>query len=327
MGQVQRRQFLTACGALIATPLASFAQERSKVRSVGCLSLWSTSPWFQEQLSAALQTVGYEEGRNLVIEWRWADGKPENLAALAVNLVNRRVDVIVAPLDDEILAAKQATRAIPIVMVFASAPVEMGIVASLRRPAGNVTGTTWYSPETAQKMLQILNEAQPSANRIAVLRNPEYPGMRLYARDFDRAAHALGMQLEYFDATRGEAVPAILDRIAASRANGFVFAEDPVLRPHGAAVAKFVRDRKWVSIGSSGAWGQAGGLFSFAPSIGETLRRTASFVDRILRGANPAELPVEMPTQYEFAINLKTAKAIGLKIPQSVLMRADRVIE
>lgn len=263
----------------------------------------------------------------MVIEWRWADGKPENLAALAGNLVNRRVDVIVAPLDDEILAAKRATRSIPIVMVYASAPVEMGIVASLRRPGGNVTGTTWYTPETAQKMLQILNEAQPSANRIAVLRNPLYPGMELYGADFDRAAPSLGVHVEYFDATRGDAVPVMLDRIAASRANGFVFAEDPVLAPYRAAVAEFVRDRKWVSIGSTGRWVEAGGLFSFAPSDGEILKRAAGFVDRILRGANPADLPVEEPTKFEFAVNLKTAKAIGFKVPQSVLARADRVIE
>lgn len=315
------------CGVLLATPLASFAQARSKFRSVGCLSLWSADPRFQKSVSAALQAVGYEEGRNLVIEWRWADGKPENLAALAENLVNRRVDVIVAPLDDEIFAAKRATRSIPIVMVFASAPVEMGIVASLRRPGGNVTGTTWYSPETAQKMLQILNEAQASANRIAVLRNPLYPGMRLYGADFDRAARSLGMHVEYFDATRGDAIPVILDRIAASRANGFVFAEDPVLAPFRTAVAKFVQDRKLISIGSTGRWIEAGGLFSFAPSIGEILKRTAGFVDRILRGANPADLPVEEPTKFEFAVNLKTAKAIEFTVPQSIIAQADRVVE
>lgn len=271
--------------------------------------------------------MGFEEGRNLVVEWRWANGVAGELPALAADLVNRRVEVIVAVLNEEILAARRATAMIPIVMVFASAPVEIGVVASLRRPGGNVTGTTWYTPQTAQRLLQFLKEAQPSARRIAVLRNPLFPGMEVYRAHFDRAARLIDVQVEYFDATDGGTLRHVLDRIAASGPDGFIFAEDPVLSPHSGEIVAFVQDRKWMSIGSSGTWVNSGGLFSFAPDRDEILKRTADLVARILRGAKPADLPVEEPTRFEFAVNLKAAKALGFKVPQSVLARADRVIE
>jgi len=206
-------------------------------------------------------------------------------------------------------------------------PVELGFVASLNRPGGNVTGTTWSDPDIAPKLLQILKETKPSARRIAVLRNPAYPGMLAYAKAMDRVAPSLGMQVLYFDAARADEIPAALQKIAASRTDALLFAQDPSIEPRIADVAAFAREQKLVSVGSAGQWPASGGLLSYAPDGRDLVRITVSHVSRILRGAKPADLPVELPAKYQFVVNLKTARAIGATIPQAVLLRADRVIE
>ena len=325
MGRFRRRQFLVVINALLALPSVLMAQ--GKVRRIGCLSLWAENPGFQRMLTDALRAGGYEVGRSLVIEWRWANGKVENLPRLAADLISRGVELIVAVLNDEILAATRATRTLPIVMWAGCAPVEIGLIASLRRPGGNVTGTTWYGPETAQKLLQILNEAKPTAKRVAVLWNPLYPGMRAYAAETDRAAAALGVRLEYFDATRGEHVTSTLRRIAASPADALLFVEDPVLNSQMREIASFASAHNLVSVGSTDGWVRSGGLLSYAANSEEITKRMVAYVDRILRGSNPADMPVEQPSRYELAINLKTATSIGLRLSPSLLARADWVIE
>jgi len=327
MQQRARRRILVALGAALAAPWAVNAQGPSRVRRIGVLGLWRANPEFQKWLSGELRSVGYEEGRNLAIEWRWADGQVDSLTALAADLVNRGVELIVAVLNDEILAAKKATRTIPIVMLYASAPVEAGLVESLARPGGNVTGTTWFGPETAQKLLQVLKEARPGARNVAVLANPRFPGMKAYRAEIDRVAPGIGIQLTYFEATRGEQVPDALGRIAASRPDALYFAEDPVLSVRMGEIAAFATRHKLVSIGTNDAWTRMGGLFVYMPNQEQLTRRFVTYVDRILRGTKPADLPVEQPTHYELVINLKAAKAIGFQVPAALLARADRTIE
>ena len=274
-----------------------------------------------------MRGAGYEEGRNLAIEWRWGDGKVENLPALAADLVDRKVELIAAVLNDEIVAAMRATRKIPIVMLFGCAPVEIGLVASLGRPGGNVTGTTWYEPETTTKSLELLKEVRPEASRIAVLANRSYPGMSVYQAEADRVAPLFGFRLQHFDVTRVEQLAVVLERIAVSRPDAFFFVQDPVLEPRMREIGAFALERRLASIGSTGAWPAYGGLLAYGADISEILQRAAGFIDRILRGARPADLPVEQPTRYEMSVNLKTAKILGITIPQSVLARADNVFE
>ncbi len=281
--------------------------------------------WVQTELRTAMRDVGYEEGRNLGVEWRWGGGSVDKLQGLAAELVGRDVEIIVAVLNDEIIAAMRATRKVPIVMLFGCAPVEIGLVASLRRPGGNVTGTTWYGPETTTKSLQILKEAAPGVRSVAVLANFSYPGMRVYAAETDRGAASLGLKVEHFDVTRVDRLGMILERIAASRPDALFFVQDPVLEPRISEIAAFALRSRLVSIGSTGNWPALGGLLSYGADTTEIYKRAAGFIDRILRGATPADLPVEQPTKFELAINVKTAKALGITLPQSILARADHV--
>lgn len=328
-----RRALLQALAlAAIARPLAGFAQQAQKVRKIGYLHLPSsesgTGQWAQRALRDALRRVGYEEGKNLVIEWRWGEGSIERLSAHAEDLVQRKVELIIAFVNDEIAAAKRATATIPIVMLFGAAPVETGFVQSLARPGGNITGTAYHGPETATKILQLLKEAAPGAVRIALLWNPSFPGMRFYGAEVDRVARSLGVSVQYFDATKPDEVPAALGRIAASRPDAFFCAYDPVLDTRAREIGAFLLERKLVSIGSGAAFvTEAGGLLSYAPDLDDVVDRMVSYVDRILRGAKPAELPVELPRKFEFLINAKAARAIGYRIPPSLLARADRVLE
>ena len=331
MKLIGRRQFLFASGALFAAPYPLFAQPSAGVRTIGVLSLAPESSmfgqWARKALLDALRATGHEEGRNLVVEWRWGSGKLEAMPALAADLVARKVEVIVAILNDAIAPAIRATQTIPIVMMYASVPVEMGFIASLNRPGGNVTGTTYTDPETSSKFLQFLKEARPSTSRVAILRNPAYPGMRSYGVVLDRIAPSLGIRLQYFDVERAEDVPAALERMAASRPDGFLFGQDPVVEPRIPEIVAFARKHKLPSIGSTGQWANSGGLLTYSPEPQDLAERTASYVDRILRGAKPADLPVEQPTKYQLVVNLQTAKTIDLTIPKSLLVRATRVIE
>ncbi len=332
MSVAGRRRCLFYASAVLAAPLVGLAQLPARVRRIGYLHLApadsGVAQWGKQTLSEALRRVGYEEGKNLVIEWRWADGKPDRLTALAEDLVRRKVELIVAWVNAEILAAKNATRAIPIVMLFGAAPVEAGLVTSLARPGGNITGTAYHGPETAGKILQILKEAKPSAVRIALLWNPSFPGMRVYGAEIDRVSRSLGMTVERFDATRPEDVSAALERIGGRQPEAFYFAYDPVLGTRIDEIAAFARARKLVSIGTAPAWVEPGdGLLSYAPDLIDIVARAAAYVDRILRGAKPADLPVELPKKYELVINRKTAQAIGYEIPPALRLRIDRVVE
>lgn len=331
MDQIRRRQFLIFTGALLVAPLAR-ALQTMKVRRIGYLSpeVAESEPGRRNQrmLRESLRRVGYEEGRNLRIEWRFAEGKYDRMDELAEDLVRRDVELIVAFTNAPIAAAKRASHTIPVVMFFGVLPVELGIIQSLARPGGNVTGTVWISPEMSAKTLQILKEAAPGALGIAFLRSSSIQVNKLFESELQRAAQTLGITYQYFDVTRAEEIPAALERIATSRADALNVLYDPaVIGSRLREIASFAIQRKLVSIGSARAVVNTGGLLYYGPVASDIADQTAGYVDRILRGAKPADLPVQMPRKYELVINAKTARAIGYKIPPALALRADEIIE
>lgn len=281
----------------------------------------------QQAARESFSRIGYEEGKNLIIEWR-ADGENgKGLPALAEELVQSKVDLIVAMNSEAVAAVKQTTRSIPIVMITSWVPVEQGFVESLAHPGGNVTGTAWAGPEVVGKCLQILKEAVPSVVRIGVLWNPSFPFAHLAKTEADRATSALGMALQYFYVTRQDEFAPALERIAAARPDAIFVVAEAILISRARDIANFATQQKLVLISNVAALVTEGGLLYYGPYYPEMYDRTVSYVDRILRGAKPADLPVEQPSRYELIINAKTAHAIGYKIPQSLLLRADRLIE
>ena len=334
MSGMGRRQFLIVAGALLASPITN-AQRAEKRWRVGFLSLdTAASVAGQEALKlfpAALGKLGYREGTNLDVEWRWADGKSADLAELAVGLVRLPVDIIVARTNAPIVAAKNATRTVPIVMLNGNFPVETGLVESLAHPGGNVTGTSYISADTFAKQMQMLKEIVPRASRVAVLTGA--PGgdatrfEQMVRASLNHVADNLGMTVRYHDVQRPEEMSAVLSKIASSGTDAVLYRGAPVLRTRIDQVAAFLRDRKLASFATIPNFAEAGGLVHYAPDAQEYWDRTASYVDQILKGARPADLPVQQPTKFELVINLKTAKAIGITVPPAILVRADKVIE
>ena len=325
-----RRRLLLAAGALAAAPFDAIAQ--AKPRRIAYLSglpaAHARARWARDTLRRTLKVAGYEEGRNLAIAWKWAEGDPKLLPALAEELARSDVELIIATSNAEISAAMRATRTIPIVMLYGIAPVEVGFIESLARPGGNVTGTAWASPQTFAKALQILQEAKPSIVRIAMLGDPSNPGMARFRAENDRAARALGLTLERFDAVSPEQVPAVLERIAASRPDAFYLAISPAIETRLREIGAFVLRERLVSISPSNVFVLDGeGLMSYSPIPWERLGRAVTYIDRILRGAKPGDLPVDLPTNFSLVISARTARAIGFTVPTSLLLRADRVIE
>jgi len=324
----RRRLLLAAC---LAAPFALRAQPAAKPRRVGVLSL-SVSSVEQAQytrllFASLLRKAGFEEGQNLTVEWRYAEGDTKRLPALADELVKLNVDVLVASFNDAIAAAQRATRTIPIVMLNSLSPVEQGFVASLARPGGNITGTAWSSPETAAKILSVLKEAAPRAKRVALIGNPAMLGAHDFGVVTEKAAAALGIEAQFFSATKPEEVAPMLARVAAAKPQALYVALDTVLAGEMRVIADFALKRKLPAIGTVEQFADAGGLLSYGPDFMEIGLHTAEYVARILGGAKPADLPVVLPSKYELLINARTAKAIGLKVPQSLLLQASRVIE
>ncbi len=313
-----------ALGLLLA-PLAAGAQQAGKVPRVGLLWLGFPGPSpFYDAFLQGLRDLGYVEGQNFIMEQSWAQGKPERLPDLAAELVRLKVNVIVAPAWPVIRAAKQATRTIPIVMVIIHDPVGTGLVASLARPGGNLTGLSCFAPELSGKLLEVLKEAVPAVTRVALLSNPV--NLSVFP-EMETASRALGLQLRRVEV--GE--PNDLDRAFSSMAKervGAVFVEGPGMfffqRRH---IAELAVKNRLPTMFEYREYVDAGGFISYGPSYTDLFRRAAAYVDKILKGANPGELPVERAARFELVINLKTAKALGLTIPQSVLIRADEVIQ
>ena len=336
MNRVQRRQFLIAAGALLATPLAADGQQAAKVARIGYLSLnLAASPHLRDAFLQGLRDLGYVEGRNVVIEYRDeyrdAEGKRERLLALAAELVALKVDVILAEggtLGPRV--AMQATTTIPIVFAGAGDPVGSGLVTSLARPGGNVTGLSSLGPELVGKRLELLKQAVPGVDRVAVLFLPGALGERTekdMLKAADVAARALGVQPQFIEARGPDELARAFSDMTSARAGALtVLPANMFLREHRRLVDLAAKNRL-PAVYASREFVDAGGLMSYGANQPDLFRRAATYVDKILKGAKPGDLPVEQPTKFELVINLRTAKALGLTIPQSVLARADEVIQ
>jgi putative tryptophan/tyrosine transport system substrate-binding protein len=315
--------------SLILAPLAAEAQQAPKEPRIGYLSAGAltTAPTFENAFRQGLRELGYVEGRNIAIEYRWAEGKYERLLELAAELVRLKVDVILAVTTPAAQAAKAATRTIPIVFTLVADPVASGLVASLARPGGNITGLPSISSEIIGKQLELLKETVPGVSRVVVLQNPDASSHAFMVREAAGAARALGVQLRVLGARGPNALDAAFTAITAERADALLVLADPFFRTHRARIADFAAKSRLPSLSGEREQTEVGGLMSYGPSRLDLFQRAATYVDKILKGAKPAELPVEQPTKFELVINLKTAKVLGLTIPQSVLLRADQVIE
>ncbi len=331
---MDRRAFIgSLAGGLLAVPLAARAQPAAKVPRIGYLSansMVASPPNLHEAFRQGLRDLGYVEGRNVVIEYREAEGKFERLPGLAADLIALNVDVIVAPTTVAALAAKQATRTLPIVFFGATDPVTGGLVGSLARPGGNVTGLAGFSPELVGKCLEVLKQAVPGASRVAILWQPGSGGERTEKdtlKGAEVAAQALGVRLQLVEA-RGSAD---IDRAFSDMTRGgaralTVWTSAMLLHERGRLVALAAKHRL-PAVYTFREVVHAGGLMSYGHNQADLNRRAATYVDKILKGARPGDLPVEQPTKFDLVINLKTAKVLGLTIPPSLLQRADQVIE
>jgi ABC-type uncharacterized transport system substrate-binding protein len=333
---VDRRTFLgNLTGGLLAAPLAAEAQPAGKVYRIGVLAGVPTPP-VQDAFLQGLRERGYVEGKNLALDWRWSMGQPGRFPELAAELVSLKVDLIVVVTNESARAAKQATATIPIVIGSSSTPDRVGLVASLARPGGNVTGLTIDTgPEMASKMLQLLKESAPKASLVAVIleANPVFtfhpwadqPG-RL-ARDIEAAGHGLGLTLHSVPVRGATELPDAFTAIISARAEALLVDTSGLAFVHRRAIVEFAAKHRLPAIYAFRQFPEDGGLMAYGVDLRDLYRRAAGYVDKIFKGAKPADLPVEQPTKFELIINLKTAKALGLTIPPSLLQRADQVIE
>lgn len=319
---IDRRAFLVTVGAgIVGTALVGEAQQAGKMFRIGFLAGAFSG------LTQVLREVGYVEGRNLTIERRNAEGKPERYGDLAAELVRVKVDVIVAANPAATFAAKKATASIPIVMVNTPDPVQLGLVASLARPGGNITGTTTLSADLSIKQLELLKEAVPRAVRIAVLWNPTNLWHPIALKGAEAAGRSLAVQLQILQAAGPLELDKAFAAMTAERAEAVLVLSDPMSFFHRARVAELAAKRRLPAMYGVRGYVDAGGLMSYWAHQDDLDRRVASYVDRILKGARPADLPIEQPTRFDLILNQRTARAIGITIPGRVLARADRVIE
>ncbi len=306
------------------------AQQAVKIPRIGFLSPGpapgSANPEPRlEVLRQALRELGYIEGKNIIIEYRWAEGKVERLPALAADLIGLKVDVIVSMGAATVPTAK-SVKTIPIVIGYSGDPVEAGIVASLARPGGNVTGVTFFAAELAGKRVELLKEAAPRVSRLAVLANPGHAGEQRELRETQVAAQALAVKLQYLTVKIPSDFQEAFDAITRERADALITFPDAVTSAQRKQIGEFALKNRLPSVFGWREYVEAGGLMSYGPDRSHSYRRIATHIDKILKGTKPADLPVEQPTKFEFVINLKSAKQIGLTIPPNVLARADKVI-
>ena len=316
-------------GALVA-PLASFAQQPVKIARIGFLHP-ASAQGFDVLLQAfrdGLRELGYVEGKNLQLEVRWGEGKLERLPALAAELVQSKVDVIVAAASPSVIAARQATRTIPIVMPVSSDPVGDGLVASLAHPGGNITGLSLMAPELGEKRIQLLKEMFPKVSHaMAVLWNPDYVGMRARFEQARVAAPAVGLTVRSVEVRDTRELDVAFEAIIREHPEALLLLADPLTISQRSRIVEFAAEQRLPAIYETSNFVDVGGLISYGPSISDQYRRAATYVDKILRGAKPADLPIEQPTKFELVINMSAAKVLGIKIPDSILLRADKVIE
>ena len=327
---IARRALLIALGAGALAPFASFAQPQpGKVARIGYLDVASASGYATrvDALRAGLHDLGYVEGRNIVIEFRWAEGNYDRLAGLAAELVKLKVDVIVAAGTLVIEVARKATSTIPIVMVATGDPVGTGFVASLSRPGRNITGLSTIVSDLASKYLELLRVAVPKLSRVAVLVNPGNPAHRDYLKNIQAAAKTIGLKVSPVDASTATQIEAAFGPIKQERAGALIVLPDALFIARRRQLAELALKNRLPTMFGNREFAEAGGLMSYGQNLSEHFRRAATYVDKILKGAKPGELPVEQSTKIELVINRKTAKAIGLAITNELLLRADEVLQ
>jgi putative tryptophan/tyrosine transport system substrate-binding protein len=321
---------LLASFALASVQLAE-AQQTTKPPRIGYVSATgdaSNQGPYVEALRQGLKELGYVEGKNISIEYRGAEGDTGRIPSLVFELVQLKVDILVAPVLPAIRAAKQATRTIPLIMVISEDPVAAGLVDSLGHPGGNITGLTRLQRELSGKRLELLAQAIPGITRIAVLRDAESPSAAIAFKEYETAAQALKLQLQSFEVrgTKPDLDGALQDA-ATRRVSALITVTNANILRNQERVAELAVRNRLPSMFEGHTWVEAGGLMSYSTNDLEIYRRAATYIDKILKGAKPGDLPIEQPTKFEFVINLKTAKQIGLTIPQNVLARADKVIK
>ena len=328
---IDRRTFLAGTGAvLLAAPLAADAQQAGRVPRIGFLSLTSPSdrPLLLDAFRQGLREFGWVEGQNIVIDYRYAEGRVDRLPDLAAELVRLKVDLLMSWGTQGVTAARNATGTIPIVMIAVRDPVGIGLIASLVRPGGNVTGVSGYAGlDIIAKQLELLKETVPKIRRAAILSNPTNAYHQLAIREVNVAARSLGVQLQLLEARGPNEFDGAFAAMAKERVGALLVLSDAMLNSHRTRLADLAaRSRLPAAFGVRESV-EAGGLMSYGPSFLDLFQRAATYVDKILKGAKPGDLPVEQPSKFELVINLKTAKALGLTIPQSLLQRADEVIQ
>ncbi len=333
---MRRREFITLLGAAVASvPLAAHAQQATKIPQIGVLSLGrgdksDASLTTLDAFVPALGELGYTEGRNIAFERKFADGDENKLRELAQELVEHRVDAIVALATPAALAAKKATSAIPIVGIGMADPVEDELASSLARPGGNVTGTTFLGPELVSKRLQLLKEIVPGLSRVVVLWHPRAYGERTMAvmlKEIERAALSLGAKLQLVPAASPADLSSAFAAMATERTDGLIVFPSPMLFSQYSRIVTLAADNRLPAMYAAREGVELGGLVSYGVNLPDLSRATAIYLDKILKGAKPAELPIQQPTKFELVINLKTARALGLAISRDFLLIADEVIE
>jgi putative tryptophan/tyrosine transport system substrate-binding protein len=325
---VTRREFITLLGgAAVAWPFGARAQQAGKLPTIGFLGATTPATWslFVAAFVQRLRELGWIEGRTVVIEYRWAEGRGERFAEIAAEFVRLKVDVIVTA-GGAVLAAKQATSLIPIVFAVAADPVGGGLVASLVQPGGNVTGLSTQTAETAGKRLELLREIVPGLRQLAIMANAGYPAAVLEMAEVQAAARTLGLEVTTLEIRRAENIAPAFEALK-GRVEALYVCADPLVTTNRVRINTLALAARLPVMHGVREYVEAGGLMSYGPNFPELFRRAADYVDKILRGAKPADIPVEQPTKFDLVINLTTAKALGLTIPETFLVRADEVIE
>jgi len=321
---MNRRAFVTGLGAVLAAPVAAEAQRTTGLARIGVLSA-SRCPGQDSPFLLGLRELGYIEGQTIVIECRAAEGQYERLPALAAELVEMKVDVLFAATHPDADAAKTATQSIPIVMVVTGDPVAHGLVASLARPGGNVTGLSYYATELSAKRLGLLKDTIPGLAQVAVLAHPATAHLTL--PDTEAAARTLGLRLQILRVSNPNEFEHAFSAMNTARAGGLLVLPDVMFSMQAQRLVELASHNRLPSIYAFGFFARAGGLMAYGPDTSVLARRAASYVAKILKGAKPGDLPIEQPSTFELVINLKTARALGLTIPPSLLLRADQVLE
>src|SRR5262245_23541627 len=328
MPDVRRRELIALLGgAAAAWPVAARAQQPSKLPTIGYLGTAAATAWapWTAAFVQRLRELGWIEGRTVAIQYRWADGRAERLAEFAAEFIRLNVDVIVSG-GNAAVAAKQASTVVPIIFTMVDDPVGMGLVASLARPGGNITGLAMQSADLVGKRLALLRELIPDLRRLAIMANVEYPFAALEVAEAQTAVRTLGLDAAIFEIRRAEDIAPAFEALK-DRADALYVVGDALVTTHSIQINNLALAGRLPTIHVLREFVETGGLISYGANFTDLFRRTAEYVDKVLRGTKPADIPVEQPTKFNLVINLKTAKALGLEIPPTLLARADEVIE